>query len=246
MCGRYAFLLPPEAMRQLFKILNEVDYPPRYNIAPTQPIITIMEREGRRTAELFRWGLVPGWVKDPRDWPLLINARSETMAEKPAYRDALRNSRCIVPATGYYEWKKGGANAKQPYYITAANDEPMAFAGLYSTWAGPNGEEVDTVCIVTVDPNPEISTVYDRMPAILTGDAIDAWLNTRDVDTALALQFIGTPPAGAMKLHPVARTVGRADAEGPELIAPVDPAEIIEGPRPKKRVASSSQLDLFG
>ena len=172
MCGRYAFLLPPEAMAELFKILNEVGmYPPRYNIAPTQPVITILERQGRRTAELFRWGFVPGWVKDPKDWPLLINARADSMAEKPSFKDALRNSRCIIPATGYYEWKKGPDGERRPFYITSSETETMAFAGLYSTWSGPNGEEVDTVCIVTTDPNPEISEVYDRMPVILRGQA---------------------------------------------------------------------------
>src|SRR3569833_4711730 len=103
MCGRYAFLLPPEAMAQLFKVLNEVEYPPRYNIAPTQPVITVLEREGRRTAELFRWGFVPAWVKDPREFPLLITARSEGMAAKPSYRAALRSTRCLVPGPGYYE-----------------------------------------------------------------------------------------------------------------------------------------------
>ena len=102
MCGRYAFLLPPAAMAELFKTLNQAaDYPPRYNIAPTQPIIIVAEQEGRRTAELFRWGFVPDWVKNPKEWPLLINARAETMADKPARRDALRNARCIAPASGY-------------------------------------------------------------------------------------------------------------------------------------------------
>ena len=103
MCGRYAFLLPPEAMAELFKTHNEVMYPPRYNITPTQPIIVIIEREGRRTAELFRWGFVPGWVKDPKDFPLLINARSESVLDKPSFRDAIRNSRCIIPASNYFE-----------------------------------------------------------------------------------------------------------------------------------------------
>ena len=107
MCGRYAFLLPPEAMVALFKVLNNIDYPPRYNVTPTQPIIAVVEQQGRRTAELFRWGFVPGWVKDPREFSLLINARAESMAEKPSFRDAVRNSRCVVPATGYYEWMKG-------------------------------------------------------------------------------------------------------------------------------------------
>lgn len=245
MCGRYAYLLPPEAMAELFRTLNEVVYPPRYNIAPTQPVITIMEREGRRTAELFRWGFVPGWVKNPREWPLLINARAQTMAEKPAFRDALRNSRCIVPASGYFEWMKGPDGTRRPYYITTADGETMAFAGLYSTWAGPNGEEVDTVCIVTAEPNLEISGIYDRMPVILSGDAIDAWLNTRDVNADLALSFAVTAPDGTMKFHPVGRAIGKAEGEGPELIIPrID--EEIEPPKPRrKRAAGGEQLDLF-
>lgn len=250
MCGRYAFLLPPEAMVALFKVLNEVDYPPRYNITPTQPIIAIVERQGRRTAELFRWGLVPGWVKDPREFSLLINARAETMADKPSFRDAVRNSRCVVPATGYYEWMKGTDGVRRPYYITSNETETMAFAGLYSTWAGPNGEEVDTVCIVTVDPNLEISGVYDRMPAILRGQAaIDGWLNTRDVDIRGAVGLAVSPPQGTMTYHPVGKAVGRADAEGPELIAPLtaeQAAEEAQSARPRKKAAGGSQLDLFG
>lgn len=244
MCGRYAFLLPPEAMAQLFKVLNEVvDYPPRYNIAPTQPVITVLEREGRRTAELFRWGFVPGWVKDPRDFPLLINARAESMADKPAFRDALRNTRCIVPASGYYEWRKRPDGSRWPYYIANVDGGTMAFAGLYATWAGPNGEEIDTVCIVTTRPNPEISAVYDRMPALLAGDAVDAWLNTRDVEARDALKLIAPAPAGTLALHPVARAVNKADADGPALIVPA--AEEAEPERPKKRAGGSAQLDLF-
>jgi putative SOS response-associated peptidase YedK len=247
LCGRSAFLLPPEAMVALFKVLNEIDYPPRYNITPTQPIIAIVERQGRRTAELFRWGLVPGWVKDPREFSLLINARSESMAEKPSFRDALRNSRCIVPATGYYEWMKGADGQRRPYYITSTETETMAFAGLYSTWAGPNGEEVDTVCIVTVDPNLEISGVYDRMPAILRGqDAIDAWLNTREVDVKEAVGLAVSPPAGTMKYYPVSKAIGKATSEGPKLIVPLSAEQAAteaESSRPKK--AASGQLDLF-
>jgi putative SOS response-associated peptidase YedK len=250
MCGRYAFLLPPEAMAALFKVLNEVEYPPRYNITPTQPIIVVLERQGKRTAELFRWGFVPGWVKDPREFSLLINARAESMTEKPSFRDAVRNSRCIIPATGYYEWMTGADGVRRPYYIESNETGTMAFAGLYSTWAGPNGEEVDTVCIVTVDPNLEISGVYDRMPAILRGqDAIDAWLNTRDVDVREAVGLAVSPPAGTMKYHPVSKAVGRADAEGPELILPLTPEQAAEeaaSSRPKKKAAGGGQMDLFG
>lgn len=248
MCGRYAFFLPPEAMAALFKLLDQAvgDYPPRYNITPTQPIIAIAEREGRRTAELFRWGFMPGWVKDPKDFPLLINARGESMRDKPSFRDAVRNSRCIIPASGYYEWMKGADGQRRPYFISSNETETMAFAGLYSTWAGPNGEEVDTVCIVTVDPNLEISGVYDRMPAILRGqDAIDAWLNTRDVEGRIAAEFATAPPPGTMKYHPVGKAIGKATSEGAELILPAGPDEEEEAPKPKRKKAAGGQLDLF-
>lgn len=199
----------------------------------------------------MRWGFVPNWVKDPREFSLLINARAETMAEKPSFRDAVRHSRCIVPASGYYEWMKGPDGKRQPYYITMEDDSPMIFAGLYSNWAGPDGEEVDTACIVTVEPNLEISSVYDRMPAMLTGDAVDMWLNTRDFDITAARQLALPLPPGSLKYHPVGKAVGRADVDGPELIRPITPeeaeAEAAAAVKPKKKVAAGGggQLDLF-
>lgn len=241
MCGRYAFLLPPEAMAQLFKILNEVMYPPRYNIAPTQPVTVVVEREGRRTAELFRWGFVPAWAKDPREMSLMINARAESMADKPAFRDAVRNSRCIVPASGYYEWKKLPDGSRRPYYITTEDNQTMAFAGLFSTWTGPNGEEVDTVCIVTVRPNAELSAIHDRMPALLAGDAVDAWLD-RSLSGPKALPLAATAPDGTMTFRPVGRGVNSAGNDGPELIAPFTGEW--ETVQPKKR-AGGAQMELF-
>lgn len=239
MCGRYAASLPPEMMVELFNLFNRMDYLPRYNIKPTEPIIAIWEQQGRRTAQLVRWGFVPGWTRDPRTFPLLINARAETMAEKPAFRDSLRNQRCIIPASGYYEWRKGPDGGKQPYYIAMADGGPMAFAGLYATWSGPEGEEVDTAAIVTVDASAEISRVYDRMPAILRGDAIDAWLNTRDVERRHAVQLALPLPEGSLRIHPVARDIGSNQAEGPKLIEPVEPEPV----QPKR--AGGGQLDLF-
>jgi putative SOS response-associated peptidase YedK len=138
MCGRYAATLPPEMMVELFKLLNRIDYPPRYNIAPTQPIAVIWEQEARRTVQLVRWGFVPGWVKDPREFPLLINARAEGLIEKPSFRDAIKRNRCVIPASGYFEWMKGEDGKKRPYYITLEDDEVMAFAGVYSNWIGPH------------------------------------------------------------------------------------------------------------
>mgnify|MGYP001024583865 CR=1 FL=1 len=249
MCGRYAATLPPEMMVELFNLLNQIDFPPRYNIAPTQPIAVIWEQSGRRTIQLVRWGFVPGWVKDPRAFSLLINARAETMAEKPSFRDAVRNARCIVPASGYYEWMKGKDGVRQPYYITMADDSPMVFAGLYSTWSGPDGEEVDTACIVTVEPNLEISSIYDRMPAMLQGEAVDAWLNTREIDTRAATQLALPLPPGSLKYHPVGKAVGRTDADGPELIRPLTEAKLaaeeVKPVKPRKVVGGGGQLDLF-
>ncbi len=251
MCGRYAATLPPEMMVELFKLLNRIDYPPRYNIAPTQPIPVIWEQEARRTVQLVRWGFVPGWVKDPREFPMIINARAESLAEKPSFRDAIRRTRCVVPASGYYEWMKGPDGKKRPYYITLENDEVMAFAGLYSTWSGPQGEEVDTAAIVTVEPNLEISSIYDRMPAILRGEqAIDDWLNTRDVSGRDAMKLAAPPPAGAMKYHPVGKAIGQATAEGPDLIRPLTDEEMApetaEKPvRRKKAAGDVGQGELF-
>ena len=251
MCGRYAATLPPEMLAELFKLLNRIDYPPRYNITPTQPIVAIWEQEARRTAQLVRWGLVPGWVKDPRDFPLLINARAESMAEKPSFRDAVKRLRCVIPASGYYEWMKGPDGVKRPYYITLADDQPMAFAGLYSTWSGPEGEEVDTAAIVTVEPNLEISSIYDRMPAILRGaQAIDDWLNTRDVSARDAAKLAVPPPPGAMKYHPVGKAIGSTAAEGPDLIRPLSPEDLTAeaaaaAPPRRKKSAGGAQGELF-
>ncbi|WP_332700443.1 SOS response-associated peptidase [Devosia sp.] len=242
MCGRYASTLPPEMMQELFKLLNQVELVPRYNIAPTQPIVAIWEQEGRREAHFARWGLVPGWVKDPREFPLLINARVETMAEKPAFRDALKHGRCIIPASGYYEWHTNPDKTKQPYYITMADDRPMALAGLYASWMGPNGEEIDSVATITVAANHQLSDIHDRMPSILDGDAIEQWLNVREVRAREAGQLALPLADGALKFHPVSTRVNSARDDDAGLIEPVT----VQKPEPRpKKVAGGGQLDLF-
>lgn len=241
MCGRYASTLPPEQMAELFKLLNNVESVPRYNIAPTQPIIAVWEESGRRHGHFARWGLVPRWVKDPREFPLLINARVETMAEKPAFRDALKHGRCIIPASGYYEWHTNPDKSKQPYYITLADDRPMALAGLYATWVGPEGEEVDTVATITVPANGQLSVVHDRMPAILEGDAIEQWLDVRGVTAKAAYQLALPLEDGAVKFHPVSTRVNSARDDDPGLIAEVT----VQKPEPVRKKAAGGQLDLF-
>ena len=249
MCGRYAATLPPEMMVELFNLLNSLDYPPRYNIKPTEPIVAIWEKAGRRTAHFVRWGLVPAWVKDPRDFPLLMNARADTMVDKPAFRDSMKVGRCVIPADGYYEWMVGPDGVKRPYYITRRDGQTMAFAGLYATWTGPDGKAVDSAAILTVDPNLDISDVHDRMPAVLPMEDVGKWLDTEHVGPRDAAALARTPPLGFMRYHMVARRVGSPDAEGPELIRPLTPEEAAADTpaiRPRKKVAAGSgQLDLF-
>src|SRR5919108_69229 len=141
MCGRYAITSAPEALRRLFGYQETPNFPARYNVAPTQPIPIVRLQDGRRRFALVRWGLLPAWVKDPRTFSLLINARCEAVTDKPAFRAAMRRRRCLIPADGFYAWKAVG-KSKQPYYVRLKSGEPMAFAGLWETWIGPNGEEM--------------------------------------------------------------------------------------------------------
>ena len=150
MCGRYVIKTPPELMRETFGYAEQPNFPPRYNVAPTQPIPVVRLDNGRRSFALVRWGLIPAWVKDPRGFSLLINARAESVLDKPAFRNAMRRRRCLVPADGFYEWKQDGAR-KRPFYAAAKG--LVAFAGLWEPWIGPNGEEVETACIVTTAAN---------------------------------------------------------------------------------------------
>jgi putative SOS response-associated peptidase YedK len=229
-------------MEELFKLLNTIELVPRYNIAPMQPVAAVWEAHGRREAHFARWGLVPGWVKDPREFPLLINARAESMADKPAFRDALKHGRCIVPASGYYEWHTNPDKSKQPYYITLEDGRPMALAGLYASWMGPNGEEIDSVATITVPANAQLSEIHDRMPAILEGEAIDQWLNVREVRAHEAGQLALPLADGLLKFHPVSTRVNSARDDDAGLIEPVT----VERPEPRaKKAAGGGQLDLF-
>ncbi len=152
MCGRYTLTASPEALRTLFRYEEQPNFPPRYNIAPTQPIPIVRLVDGKRHFALVRWGLLPSWVKDPKTFTLLINARGKSAAEKPAFRAAMKRRRCLIPADGFYEWQKAG-DRKRPFYVRAKSGAPLAFAGLWETWTGPNGEELETAAIVTTRAN---------------------------------------------------------------------------------------------
>ena len=149
-------LSAPEAFRRLFGYPEQPDFPPRYNVAPTQPVPIVRLVDGRREFALVRWGLIPAWVKDPRQFSLLINARGESVSEKPAFRNAMRRRRCLFPADGFYEWQDEGGR-KRPYCVRPRNGEPIAFAGLWETWMGPNGEEMETAAIVTTAASRDLA-----------------------------------------------------------------------------------------
>src|SRR5262244_3466624 len=174
MCGRYLIITTPEAIRQFFQYPEQPNFPARYNVSPTQPIPIVRLAEGRRQFALVRWGLIPAWVKDPRGFSLLINARAESALDKPAFRNAMRRRRCLVPADGFYEWKQDGAR-RRPFY--AAAKSLVAFAGVWEPWIGPNGEEMETACIITTTANRTLRPLHDRMPAVIPPQAFDLWLD---------------------------------------------------------------------
>ena len=226
MCGRYAVTTVPEAMRALFRYLNKPNFPARYNIAPTQPVPIVRIFEGQREFALVRWGLIPSWVKDPRGFSLLFNARGESAAEKPAFRNAMKRRRCLFPADGFYEWKRAG-ETKQPYFVRLKSGQPMAFAGLWESWMGPNGEEVETAAIVTTRANSEIARIHGRMPVIVAPDAFDFWLDP-NVDAAMASAVIQPAPDALLEFFPVSSAVNRTANDSPQLLEPLREPERVE------------------
>src|ERR1700690_880484 len=189
MCGRYAVTSTPDAIRALFCYEEQPNFPPRYNVTPMQPIAIVRLVDGKRHFALVRWGLLPSWVQDPKTFTLLINARGESAAKKPAFRAAMKRRRCLIPANGFYEWQAGGGR-KQPFFLRAKSGEPLAFAGLWETWTGPNGEELETAAIVTTRANRMLSPIHDRMPVIIPPEAFDLWLDNATVDATTAAALI--------------------------------------------------------
>jgi putative SOS response-associated peptidase YedK len=176
MCGRFVITSPPAALRQIFGYIEQPDFPPRHNIAPTQPVPVIILENGVRHFRLMRWGLLPGWVEDPRQFSLLFNARAETVMEKPAFRNAIKRRRCLIPADGYYEWQ-ASEKRKRPHFVFRRDGSPIGLAGLAETWIGPNGEELDTVAIVTAPASDDLAVLHDRVPVTIAPGDFDRWLD---------------------------------------------------------------------
>ncbi|MDJ0739351.1 MAG: SOS response-associated peptidase [Gammaproteobacteria bacterium] len=225
MCGRYFLHSTADKLTALFGEMPMPLLEARYNIAPTQPVpIVRQDAQGRREMVLVRWGLVPGWSKGPDARYSMINARAETVAHKPAYRNAFRYRRCLIPADGFYEWRAAG-KAKQPFVLRPGDARPLAFAGLWEHWQDGDGNELESCTILVRDANAEVRVVHDRMPVVITPAAFDLWLDIRaqkpqPLETLLAAQ---QPPP--LEIYPVGRAVNSPRNDTPALLEPVAEGE---------------------
>jgi len=209
MCGRYRLTAKERYLRDHFGLDEDAHWTPRWNIAPSQPVPVVRQdkKEPKRTFALLRWGLIPYWAKDASIAFKTINAMSETAAEKPAFRDAMRQRRCLIPADGFFEWKKLGPKEKQAYNIGMADDSVFAFAGLWERWRDPANEVVETCTILTTKPNPLVADVHDRMPVILIAEDYDLWLDPGVMDSARVADCLKPFDARLMKKYPVSSRV---------------------------------------
>lgn len=220
MCGRFTQKTPRKSLAREFQVAEVPEMEPRYNIAPAQKIIGISQKSGEREARAFKWGLVPSWAKDTSMGARLINARSETVGEKPAFREAFKRRRCIIPADGFYEWQRS-AGRKQPYYFSMPEGRPFRFAGLRESWKGHQGEVLESCTILTTEANESVRVAHDRMPVILHASDYDLWLD-EDLRKVEDIKELLRPyPASEMISYPVGLLVNNVRSEGSELIEPL-------------------------
>ena len=235
MCGRFTLTASPEEVQALFGLLDVEPFPPRYNIAPTQPVLLVVAGQPRepgsnlpdRRALLVRWGLIPSWAKNPKDLPLLINARSETAAEKNAFRAAMRHRRALVPASGFYEWKREGKTST-PYFVRPRGGGLVAFAGLMETYAEPGGSEFDTGAILTTAANADVAAIHDRMPVVIHPADYARWLDCRTQEPRDVADLLRPAEPGFFEAIPISDKVNKVANTGPDIQAPV-----VDGKAPK-------------
>jgi putative SOS response-associated peptidase YedK len=221
MCGRYTISKLEQILKQFKEILElPSSLIPRFNVAPTQAIPVIANNHPN-SLDMFHWGLIPSWAKDPAIGNRMINARAETLAEKPAFRTALRRRRCLIPADGFYEWRKEKDKTKTPMYIRMKSGEPFAFAGLWDVWHSPDGSVVPSCTIITTGPNELMSPIHDRMPAILPESDYARWICPDEQDAKAMSELLKPFPAAEMVAFPVSRRVNSPKNEGAALIEPI-------------------------
>jgi len=242
MCGRFALTSSPDAVRDRFGHIERPNFPPRYNIAPTQPIAVVRIREGARHFDLLRWGLIPGWVRDLSKLPLMINARSETVLEKPSFRHAFRRRRCLVPADAFYEWQNAGKNAKRPFIIRRPGGDLFAFAGIWDYWMDADGNEMESAAILTTDANETLKPVYHRMPVIIPRDRFDVWLENDETNLKPSLELLRAPPDGYFEVVEISAHVNNVRNDHASIQAPVTGDTVAVEPAPGE---DGGQLNLL-
>jgi putative SOS response-associated peptidase YedK len=223
MCGRFTLRAPAGVVAEQFALFELPPFAPRFNITPSQPVLVVRlapeQPEPRRESVWLRWGLIPGWAKDPAIGNRMINARAETVAEKPAFRAALARRRCLVVADGFYEWQRTGKR-KQPYFLRMHDDRVFAFAGLWDHWEGPDGSAVQSCTLLTTEPNELIRPIHDRMPVILAGEDYPVWLDPAPGQPERLVPLLRPYPSGEMTAEPVGTLVNNPARDGPECIEP--------------------------
>ena len=221
MCGRYTITITADSAREDLGLTGMPEgYQPRYNVAPTQPVAIVADAEERK-AEWMRWGLIPPWAKDASIGSRLINARSETLIEKPSFRNAFAKRRCLILADGFYEWQKSGTPGvrPQPYYFKRADGKPFAFAGVWENWRSPEGEAVRSCALITTRANKLVKPVHERMPVMLSG--VDMWAWLEETDTGFLMALLHPYPEEEMTAFPVSTQVNQTRLDVPDLIQPV-------------------------
>ncbi|MCI5077374.1 SOS response-associated peptidase [Oricola sp.] len=232
MCGRFALSQTPEEVGAFFALDEVEDFPPRYNIAPTQPILVVTSAPPRepgsnrsdREAKLVRWGLLPSWVKDPKDFPLLINARAETAAEKASFRAAMRHHRALIPASGFYEWRRDKASGQsQAYWIRPADGGLVGFAALTESYMSPEGSELDSAAICTTEASTDIAAIHNRMPVVIPQAEFARWLDCRSQEPRDVKDLLGPAPEGFFEAVPVSDRVNKVANTSPDIQDRVEP-----------------------
>ncbi len=252
MCGRFSLTAKPEEVEAFLALLELEDFPPRYNIAPTQPILLVISGNRRdpgsnlpdRRAMLARWGLIPNWTKSPNDLPLLFNARSETAAEKASFSAAMRHRRALIPASGFYEWRRDGKNRPQAYWVRPKGGGIVAFGGLMETFAEPGGSEIDTAAILTTSASRDIAHIHDRMPVVIQPEHYARWLDCRNSEPRDVAELMQPPEQGLFEVIPVSDKVNKVANTGPDLQDRVEPGAPVK-PAEKQKPGNTGQLVLF-
>jgi putative SOS response-associated peptidase YedK len=220
-CGRFGLFAPLEQLEEYFAVTEPVAMalPARYNVTPGQAVAAIREHDGRRRLDALKWGLVPFWAKDATIGRRLINARLESIAEKPAFREAWSRRRCLIPASGFYEWAEANRGRKQPYFIAPVREPLLALAGLWERWRTPTGDRLETCVIVTIEASPELAAIHDRMPLLVPRDAHATWLDPRTSLAEVAELARVNPP---LEIRRVGLKVNDPRSDDETLIAPAD------------------------